>query len=186
VRVLCAAGLILGGIVCIGQSVAAPKEHPFTIEVERDAYPVAAIGFMKRERVDGNTLVFFDWGQHVLWELPGNPVSFDGRLDTVYSIPVMNAHWDLYHGVGLRPELMLDRAEVALLPSESVSTGILKRHGWRVIYQDMIAAVLIPRAGRHAERFVSGKPATGTVADVHGRVPFPRDLPVLGTTNASR
>lgn len=172
-----AAALILfvAGVRCLQTALARP--YPFSMAVPRTFFPVGAIEYIKAHQLTGNTITFFDWGQQVLWELPDNPVSFDGRLDTVYPVRVMDAHWRLYAGQDPGPDLDLTKAEVALLPTGGEAYPWLKRHGWKVAYCDALATVLTrqPRVGR---------PGFGSAEDVMGSVRFPDAMPVLATRAA--
>lgn len=168
-----ALGLLCGGGWCLRASVAAPREHPLRIEVPRDVFPVAAIDFIRAHRLTGNTLCFFDWGQQVLWELPDNPVSFDGRLDTVYPAAVMDAHWRLYAGQEPGPALDIARAKVALLPTSSPAVGWLLHRHWRIVYGDPLAAVLVNGPATALQ------PQLAAADAVSGRAPFPDAPPVL-------
>ncbi|MBI2516666.1 MAG: hypothetical protein HYV95_07090 [Opitutae bacterium] len=168
-----ALALLLGGGWCLRSSVAAPRQHPFRVDVPRDVFPVAAIEFMRAHGLTGNTLCFFDWGQQVLWELPDNPVSFDGRLDTVYPAAVMDAHWLLYAGQEPGPAIDLSRAKVALLPTGSPAIGLLLQRHWRIVYGDPLAAVLVN------EPAAALKSQLAAAAAVSGRTPFPDAPPVL-------
>jgi hypothetical protein len=183
-QLLSSAALLGTGAVCLRTAVSAPREHPFTIEVPRNTYPVAAIEFMRHHGLTGNTLTFFDWGQEVLWELPFNPVSFDGRLDTVYSNEIMEAHWRLYAGSPPGPALDLDKADVALLPNASAGVNYLLRNGWRTVYHDLLAAVLVHDLARRPALAPLGRPAAGDSRVVQGRAPFPDYPPLLGTSAA--
>lgn len=154
----------------LAASLRPPRQQPFRIEVPRDTFPVAAIEHLRARQLTGRTITFFDWGQQVLWELPQNPVSFDGRLDTVYPTAVMDAHWRLYAGRDPGPALDLAQAEVALLPSASGGVTLLLHRGWHVAYVDPLATVL------------TRKPLTAARAPesaLRGRVPFPDAPPVL-------
>ncbi len=175
VAIIAALGLFVGGVRCLQASMA--RAYPFSLEVPRTFFPVGAIEFMKAHRLTGNTITFFDWGQQVLWELPDNPVSFDGRLDTVYPVAVMDAHWRLYAGQDPGPALDLARAEVALLPTGGEAYPWLKRRGWKVAYCDALATVLTrqPRVDR---------PGFGSAEDVMGAMRFPDTPPVLATRAA--
>jgi hypothetical protein len=51
------------------------KERAWTMEVPRKEYPVAALEFIKQHGLHGNLLVFFDWGEECIWELPDSRVS---------------------------------------------------------------------------------------------------------------
>lgn len=166
VAVLAGAGLIL-------RSVGAPRVHSFRMEVPHDLFPVHAIEYLRSHRLTGNTVTFFDWGQQVLWELPDNPVSFDGRLDTVYSSQLMDAHWQLYAGKDPGPALDLERAEVALLAAASPADAVLRARGWTEVYRDPLALVLVRRAA-------GSLPIEHRGADaITGRTDFPDAPPAL-------
>ncbi|AOS43014.1 hypothetical protein Verru16b_00052 [Lacunisphaera limnophila] len=170
--------LFVGGAWCLRSSVTAPRLHPFRMEVPRDLYPVAALDHIRTHRLNGNTITFFDWGQQVLWELPDNPVSFDGRLDTVYPTPLMDAHWRLYAGEEPGPSLPLDQARVALLPTGSGGVRLLLTRGWLMTYEDPLATVLIRPVGNVSARPVLQRAG---VEAITGSVPFPDTPPVLAT-----
>lgn len=167
-------------------SVTLPRERPWTIEVPRDTYPVSAIRFMREHGVTGNTVTFFDWGQQVLWELPHNPVSFDGRLDTVYSAEIMQAHWRFYGGEPPGQALDLARADVALLPAASAGVNLLYAAGWRTVYVDPLAVVLVKTPAGYPLLDGLALPVRAGIAAVSGRVPFPDSIPVLAGPNRPR
>lgn len=176
-----ALGLLVAGGAALSHSFARPKEHPFTMEVERDVYPVAAIEFIQAQKLFGKTITFFDWGQQHLWELPQNPVSFDGRFDTGYPPQVIAAHWDFYRGARMSPEINWSEAELAVLPTGGGGMKLLFRAGWRAVYLDPLAIVLVPPTGRHAH-FRAGEPPERRGEDaLRGREPFPDAPPVLAT-----
>ncbi len=174
------------GAACLAASLAPPREHPFTIEVPRDTYPVAAIDFMRSSQLTGRTLTFFDWGQQVLWELPDNPVSFDGRLDTVYPAAIRDAHWRFYAGEAPGPGLDVAAAEIALLPTSSGGVALLQRAGWSLVYRDPLATVLVQTPANYSALAGLSLPVQAGRAAVHGRAPFPDTLPFLATDRRSR
>ncbi len=170
--------LVSAGFWVLHTTRTGPREYTGRIEVPRNLFPVAAIEYMKAHQLTGNTITFFDWGQQVLWELPDNPVSFDGRLDTVYPLAVMDAHWRLYAGQEPGPALDLTHARVALLPTGSRGIDFLLQRGWAVAYADRLAAVAVKLTHPTAK-----PPAftAGTDASVMGSAPFPDAPPVLAT-----
>ena len=180
------AALVVAAGASLDLSVSPPRRHPFTLEVPKDTYPVAAIAFLRAHRLTGNTLTFFDWGQEVLWELPANPVSFDGRLDTVYPLDVMQAHWDLYAGRRLDAALRVDRATVALLPTDSGGVGLLEHAGWRTVYRDPLGTVLVPLAATFPRLAVPPQPVVAGPEAVAGREPFPDTPPALALPGRNR
>jgi hypothetical protein len=151
------------------------KEHPLTMEVPRAQYPTAATDFIREHGIKGNALVFFDWGDMLISQLPGCSPSIDGRLDTCYSRRLIAEHWKVYNGeLADQTVVPIDQADFALLPSRLAGTAVLRdRPGWRLVYFDNTAAVLV----RQPERFaalkelqvaVQGAPEAAT-----GRAAFP-------------
>jgi hypothetical protein len=186
VQVRTAIVLLGAGVACLVASFTAPKERPFTLEVERYVYPVTAVEFIQANQLFGKTITFFDWGQQNIWELPHNPVSFDGRFDTGYPQPVIAAHWDFYSGQAMRPEVKWNEADLALLPTDGGGARLLAAAGWRVVYRDPLATVLVRNDGKHASfRSVEGPLLRGADA-LDGRKAFPDALPVLATPAAHR
>ena len=181
-----AAALLLGGGVCLAASFGAPREHPFTMEVEKSVYPVAAVEFIQAHRLFGKTITFFDWGQENLWALPHNPVSFDGRFDTGYPPAISAAHWDFYGGKAMGPAVRWSEAELALLPTGSGGAGLLMQAGWRSVYRDPLASVLVPPSGRHAAFMAGEAPLQRGREALRGREPFPDAPALLATPGAPR
>lgn len=154
------------------------KERAWTMEVPREAYPVAALDFIKQNGLHGNLLVFFDWGEECLWELPDSRVSIDGRLDTCYPLSVFDAQWNFYNGDRTRPPVLdLSPADFALLPPKMAGAVMLwQQYGWQPVYADTVAVVLV----KHLDQFpkLANLQATvqGTSENVTGRLAFP-DMP---------
>jgi hypothetical protein len=186
VQVASGFALLIAGGASLVASFSAPKEHPFTMEVEKNVYPVTAVEFLQAHQLFGKTITFFDWGQEYLWELPASPVSFDGRFDTGYPPHVIAAHWDFYNGKALSPAVNWSEADLALLPTDSGGVRLLLQAGWRPVYRDPLATVLVPARGRHAT-FMSGSPPErhGNEA-LQGRKPFPNSPPSLANPAAPR
>lgn len=176
VRLIVSLALLAAGGVALAKSVSSPRQYPWRIEVERDVFPCAALSFLRSHPIDGNLLVFFDWGQHALWELPRNPVSFDGRLDTIYSRAVIEAHWKFYRGEesaaqSSAPDLF--SADIALLPTSSGGLHTLLTRGWTLVYTDPLASVLVREPKHYPSLGTLKLPVTGGLDAVQGREPFP-------------
>ncbi|MBS0664771.1 MAG: hypothetical protein JSR48_16000 [Verrucomicrobia bacterium] len=166
----------LAAIAAVTASFWAPREEPWTMEVERDQYPCAALNFLGDHPLDGNLLVFFDWGQQAMWELPRNPVSFDGRLDTVYPHDVIEAHWQFYRGDTPDPAVLdLNRADVALLPTNRGGMILLRRLGWTLVYTDPLASILVRRADQYPDLATMTLPIRAGAEAVAGRETFPAE-----------
>jgi len=155
------------------------KEHPLTMEVPRSEYPTGAIDFLRKYQLHGRMLAFFDWGEMVIFRLPGCPPSLDGRLDTCYSRELIAAHWKFYNGEPFDEKLLdIDRADLALLPAHLAGTvALAHRPGWTVVYYDDLAVILARDAGRFPQLQPLSLPVVGPKSAVLGRAPFPQHSP---------
>lgn len=153
------------------------KENPLTIEVPKSQYPVSAIAYMRAHDLRGNLLVFFDWGEMCLWELPDCAVSLDGRWETCYPRDLIPEHWKFYNGEPVDKNILdIDRADLALLSSNLAGMDrLLERPGWRAVYFDELAVVLARQPGRFAKLAGERLPVRGPPEATLGRVPFPRE-----------
>jgi hypothetical protein len=159
---------------CAG-TVLLHKEHPFTMEVPRNQYPLSAIAFIRTHDLRGNLLVFFDWGELCLWELPDCAVSLDGRWETCYPRELIPEHWKFYNDEPVDPKILdLAKADLALVPANLAGTVALARKpGWQVVYYDSLAAVLVREPGRFPKLASEKLPVVGPPDATQGRAPFP-------------
>ena len=169
------AAVSLGIVVCTGTL---HKERAWTMEVPCKNYPVAALEFVKQHGLRGNLLVFFDWGEECIWELPDSRVSIDGRLDTCYPRDVFAAQWNFYNAeMSKQPVLDLEQADFALLPPNMAGAAMLwKKTGWQPVYHDDVAVVLVKNVKQFS--LLAGLQATveGSAEGVKGRAAFPDAL----------
>ena len=80
--------------------------------------------YVRSERLNGNVLTWFDWGQYAIWHFgPDLKVSMDGRRETVYSDARLAEYRAILAGDdrGLRA-LNMWRAEYVWLPSNKERT----------------------------------------------------------------
>jgi len=151
------------------------KEHPLTMEVPRSQYPLSAIAFIREHGLRGNLLVFFDWGELCLWELPQCAVSLDGRWETCYPRDLIPEHWKFYNGQPVdRKILDIGKADLALLPADLAGTLALSREpGWHVVYYDKLAVVLVRDPQRFPQLASAKLPKAGPPDATTGRAAFP-------------
>jgi hypothetical protein len=151
------------------------KEHPLTMEVPRKQFPVSAVQFMRESELKGNLLVFFDWGEMCMWELPDCPVSIDGRLDTSYPRELISEHWKFYNATPVDPKILdLNKADLALLPvSLAGAVALGKVPGWRAVYFDDLAVVLVKQSERFPKLAGLQGPVEGAASATAGRAVFP-------------
>lgn len=129
---------------------AAAQLSPGRIRTQLEAQvPVAAVESMRSLPANGNLLNDYNWGGYILWELyPAFPTFVDGRTD-VFSADVFEdylAMWTAAPGW----EALAERWDIgtALLPPESPLTDALVQSGWRLVFGDDQAVVLVrPETG---------------------------------------
>jgi hypothetical protein len=159
-RVALAILLVAASIFTLWTAWFKGKGNPCTMEVPTAQYPVDTIQFMKSRGIAGNVLVYFDWGEMCIWELPGCRVSIDGRLDTCYPKSVIDAHWRIFRGDEDRigSESLTVRADWALLPHSLPGVERLLRSGeWTPVFSDGVAVLLAKTRSPH---LANGAPAT--------------------------
>ena len=171
--------LVLSGLM-LRAAMTLHKDNGLTMEVPKQLYPLAAVRFIQDHGLSGNLLVFFDWGELCLWELPDCPPSIDGRLDTCYSRDVISANWNLYNGEAVDPRVLpLSDADIALLPRNLAGVKMLVEDlGWQAAYADPLAVVLVRQPGRFPRLSGTSLPLIRGSEAVEGREPFP-DRPSL-------
>jgi hypothetical protein len=124
-----------------------PSSEGFSLTYPPDAYPFAAINYLREHRVTGRLLVTLNSGSFALWELRGQMrVSMDGRYDLVYAPETFDKvqcffaesdHW--------RDALINPKPDAALVNlSDPVYSKMLVEPGWTEVYQDATHAVFEP------------------------------------------
>src|SRR5690242_2895797 len=174
-------GVLLGALslAILGGAFSLHKEHPLTMEVPANRYPLAAVDFIRRHGLHGNTLSFFDWGEMCLWELPECFPSMDARMDDCYPREFIKEHWAFYNGQPYnRKELDPGRADLALLPANLAGAAALAREpGWQAVYVDDLAVVLVRDPRRFPKLPTDHLPVQGGAKATMGSVCFPDGAP---------
>ncbi len=155
----------IGGVVLIigflgilhWRSVRELREHGIgfgEIAVETQSQvpgmPMNAIAFIREQRLTGNLVTDYGWGQCVIWHLfPDIRVAFDGRYRTVYPAELEQQFLDWQRvGPKTKRTAVLDDypTELALVPAESLPDEYLKtRPDWAEVYRDEQAAIYLNR-----------------------------------------
>ena len=130
-----------------------------SIEVERDEFPVSAIGYLSEQNVSGNLVVTYNWSQYAISALAdqGIRVGFDGRFRTCYPDEVVDMHFDLVIGdiptLRHRKEdsppfdaqrvLSFAEPDLALISRQQENSVVTLRAAeqWILLYQDELAQV---------------------------------------------
>jgi hypothetical protein len=95
-------------------------------------------------------VVWFDWGEYVLWHFPQLAVSIDGRRETVYSESTLLAHQDLYSG-GATARAYLDELspDYVWLPAVLPVSRLMARWGWLAIFESERSTIWARRSGNY-------------------------------------
>lgn len=118
----------------------------FNIIVDPGIYPVYAVQFIKENKITGDIMLPFEWGEYAIWKLyPDCRVSIDGRFRTVYSNDVLEKHFNRLEERKNWLELIEKYpADVLLLRRHVYSEEMV--HGnndWVYLYSDGISLVFI-------------------------------------------
>ena len=144
------------------------------MEIPSREFPNGAVAFLRGHDINGKMLVFFDWGEMVIFHLPGCPPSIDGRLDTCYPTPLIKAHWNLYRGEPFDQDVLkLNEADLAMLRVDlNGAKELAKLPDWKPIYYDDTAVVLAHRPERFPQLSKLTLPVQGPSIVGLGRVAF--------------
>jgi hypothetical protein len=176
VQRISAAALGIVSLIILFATATYHKEKFHTIEVPRNEYPNAAIDFIRDYELRGNLLVFFDWGEQCIWELPESSVSIDGRLDTCYSRELLREHWNFFEGKPVNAAIFdINKADFALLRQDVAGVFDLKKvPGWTVEYEDPLAIILVRKREHFPKLRELKAPVNGGPQAIQGRDPFPK------------
>ena len=101
-------------------------------------YPTGALEYMKKNRLSGNVLTEFAWGEYLIWNLaPLMKVALDGRYETVYQDHVANEYFDYMNGKEKRFLAAYAHNLVLFRPDSPAVALIRNSPDWKVIYEDM-------------------------------------------------
>lgn len=119
---------------------------------DRSRFPVAAVDFLRRTHPTGPMFNSYNFGGYLIYAWPEEKVYIDGRMYTVYSEEHIREFLALYDDptrfrslearLGLRLAVLQRRGRGAALLD-----WLRREPGWRVIYEDELAAVLTRDAG---------------------------------------
>jgi len=163
-------------IALIPSTIFLRKERFYTMEMPRQSWPLDAIEYVRANELHGNTFTFFDWGELTIWELPENPPSIDGRLDTCYPRALIEAHWDFYNERPYDASVLdLSKADIAIIPQDLACVRtFFAMPDWKPVYRDNLAAVFVRDASRFPKLSKLAQiPVLHDDRPIAGLVPFP-------------
>ncbi len=123
--------------------------------------PQGALDFLNRNRLKGNVLADFGWGNYILWHAaPGTRVFIDSRYDLGYPPKVVSDFLEFDAGRPAGAKTLLNYPhDYVLIQSNSASKELMKSQSdWILIYSDKVG-LLYARRGSAATRIL-GLPIT--------------------------
>ena len=105
----------------------------------------AASTYLLASDLKGRLLVWFNWGEYAIWHLaPDFQVSIDGRRETVYSQPTIDAHMRFYeNGPTAKSYLEELDPDYVWLPQEMPVNSQLESWGWQRAFETSQSLVWI-------------------------------------------
>jgi len=106
-----------------------------------------AAEFVQRARLQGRVLVWFDWGEYVIWHFsPRLRVSIDGRRETVYSDELIASHMAFYLGDGSALDLPRRiAADYIWVPKWIPVVPKLRDRGWVPVFEGPESIIMTRR-----------------------------------------
>lgn len=118
----------------------------FNIIVNPREYPVYAVNFLRENKIKGNILLPFEWGEYVIWKLyPDCKVSIDGRFRTVYPQEVIDDHFKVGNDRSGWERLINKYSTNIILARQSLFFHqlISSQSEWVYIYSDPLSIIFI-------------------------------------------
>ena len=110
--------------------------------------------FLRDNHAEGRLLVYFDWGEYVLWHLgPKLKVSIDGRRETVYPARTIARHQAFYKAnPGARAYLDELAPDLVWLPRKVAVSQVIGSWGWQPVFESDQSAIWTRNPGARAWR----------------------------------
>lgn len=108
--------------------------------------PVKAVKYLKDKQITGNTFIAPNiWGGYLIWELPSNPVYYDGR--DVYPEAFVKEFVDIIRGlIDWRGPFDHYGVQIVLVePKSMLARQLEESSAWERIYQDEMSVVFKKR-----------------------------------------
>ena len=111
-------------------------------------YPVRAVEYIRNNKLSGNLLAFFQWGEYLIWSLyPQCKVAIDGRYETVYSDEVCKEFFDFIYARGnwkrflehYPPDMILVNC------SSGAYSRLTAEPDWQLVFHDTGSALFVKR-----------------------------------------
>jgi hypothetical protein len=138
--------LLLSLYVLINPSLSLRAIPSFGLWTPSPHFPVGAVNWIQENRVQGNILPHFDWGEFLIWRCyPSCRVAMDGRYETVYTEQVYKEYFDFLNGRG-KWDVFLRKYPhdmVLIKPNTRIHLLMLREPSWRVAYADQACVLFL-------------------------------------------
>lgn len=123
------------------------NQNELKILVEPQVYPSYLAQFMNANKLEGNILVPFDWGEYFIWKLPTSKISIDGRFRTAYPEKVIEWNKKVY-SVKNPDSKLLEKypTDIIVVRKKDTPKNYLgENNEWTKIYEDLIAVLFVSK-----------------------------------------
>jgi hypothetical protein len=115
------------------------------------SYPVAAVEFLKKENVSGNTFTHDDYGDYLIYAAwPQRKVFVDGRTD-MYGSERLKEYLTLAHAMPGWREIVDKYAFSSILfdTQSPLANALVQDNQWQLVYSDPLASIFLRKDGRN-------------------------------------
>lgn len=126
----------------------------FNIIVDPKMYPVYAVHFLKQNKIKGNILLPFEWGEYAIWKLhPDCKVSIDGRFRTAYPEEVLDDHIRAAaDGRGWKKVMDKYPSDIILARRDPFFQQMISgQEKWIYVYSDSISMIFVKKGDAQRE-----------------------------------
>lgn len=133
-------GLLALACLAKGFAVSQPEQMSRALQA---SYPVKAVAWIRENQPPGRLFNEYAWGGYIIWALREYPVFVDGRTD-LYGDEIIGEWLQVVNQKQGWMDL-IDRYQIRLMliSADSQLTARLKTCGWRLVYRDDVASVLV-------------------------------------------
>jgi hypothetical protein len=138
-------GRVLAGVTLVITLSAVDNDfsNRALFQTVHDSYPVEAIKFIQERHLPGPIYNNYNWGGFLIGNLPGYPVSIDGRSN-LYGDDSLRQSYNTLMGLRSSEDQALNRANLVLLPANVPLCRVLERSPqYQVVYSDRLAMVFV-------------------------------------------
>ncbi|MFH1428385.1 MAG: hypothetical protein ABIH39_01455 [Candidatus Margulisiibacteriota bacterium] len=116
------------------------------VKIEEKNFPVKAVQYIKEHNIKGHFFHHYNCGGYLIWHLwPQNKVFIDGRNE-VHGLRFLEDEYLVMLNTGTNWQAVADKYQIThiLLPPKEPLVKLLKEdHGWKVLYRDKKAILLV-------------------------------------------